>query len=103
MESRTFLDFGDGFTLAHTVDGKITGYTVTQYGSLHRLTPEQFDSLIEQFEVTGAVRTLEMDSDTYETARTFRTAEINFGGLRLSIFADVPAEQPVDPNQMSLI
>lgn len=102
MESNTVLNFGDGLSLTHTVTGKMSGYTVSQYGSLHRLTPEQFDALMEVFEVTDSPRTLTTDG-RYGPARTFRTAEIDFGGLRLSIFADVPSEQPVDPDPLSLI
>ena len=62
-------------------------------GSLHHLNPEQFDAMTAAFEVTDESQTL-MTDPTYGAPRTFRTAEIDFGGLTLTIFADV-AEQEV--------
>lgn len=99
MDSNISLKFG-ALSVTHTVTAKVAGDRISQYGSLHRLTPEQFDALIEQFEVTDNVRTLTTDG-RYDAPRTFRTAEIDFGGLHLTLFANVPAEA-VDPDQLSL-
>lgn len=62
-------------------------------GSFHRLTPKQFDALMEAFPVVRDVAYLTTDG-----GQNFRTAEIDFGGLTLTIFADVPAEDfiPID-------
>lgn len=70
-------------------------------GRLHRLTPEQFDVLVDNFEQVdefglGAVRTL-----TTDNGRTFRTGTINLGGLEVTLYADV-LEAEVDPNQIAL-
>jgi len=62
-------------------------------GSFHRLTPEQFDAMTAAFEVVEEVKTLTTEP-TYGAPSTFRTAEIDFGGLTLTIFADV-AEKAV--------
>ena len=63
-------------------------------GSMHRLTPEQFDAMTAAFEVVEEVKTLTTEPTTSCAPRTFRTAEIDFGGLTLTIFADV-AEKAV--------
>jgi len=60
--------------------------THTRFGTsanMHQLTAEQFDALTTAFDLTGEIATL-----TTETGRTFRTADIDFGGLRLTTFAD---------------
>ena len=58
-------------------------------GAFHRLTPEQFDALVEAFEQTSETQTLTTDGK-YGKVRTFRTAAINFGGLQIHLYADVP-------------
>ena len=55
-------------------------------GSFHRLNPEQFDAMTAAFEVVEEVKTLTIEP-TYGALSTFRTAEIDFGGLTLTIFA----------------
>ena len=91
-------EFG-GFSLKQSQSGYTNDTHTT--GSFHRLTPEQFDALLDVFEVTEAVKTLTTDG-RYGAPKTFRTSEIDFGGLRLSLYADVP-EVAVDPNQLSFI
>lgn len=51
----------------------------------HHLTGEQFDALVEAFDTarSGQPRTL-----TTDKGRTFRSATVLFGGVRLSIFTD---------------
>lgn len=86
------IDFGNGFSV-RTSD-------LESSGSFHRLTPEQFDALVDTFQVTSDVRTLTTDG-RYTPPRNFRTAEINLGGLDLTIFSDIPSH--VDPDQLSLL
>lgn len=70
-------------------DFRIQQFTTHTHGSLHRLTPAQFDALCEQFGGDD-IRTLTTKPDNYSRKEiTFRTAEIDMGGLKLSIFADV--------------
>lgn len=102
MESKTALDFGKGFSVQQSIKGEPKSYSVLSTGSFHRLTPEQFDALTSHFNITYDVQTLTTDG-TYGPTQTFRTCEIDFGGLRLTLFAVVPSKKPVDPGQLSLI
>lgn len=78
------MDFGDGFSITryHNI-----GRDAHVSASFHKLTPGQFDALLHQFG-GGHVRFL-----TTESGKDFRTAEINLGGLEVTIFADVPATE----------
>lgn len=90
-------DFG-GFSIRQSQSVYTDGLHTT--GAFHRLTPEQFDALLDVFEVVDGAKTLTTDG-RYGAPKTFRTAEIDFGGLTLSLYADVPAHE-ADPNQLSL-
>lgn len=77
----TKLDF-DGLS--------IQTYPSHVHGSFHRMTPEQFDALYAAFGGEDEIRTLTVKPDNYiRTPRTFRTVDIDFGGLKLSLFSDV--------------
>lgn len=70
-------------------DFSIQQYSTHTHGSLHRMTPERFDALVAAFD-HDEVRTLTVKPDNYSRIeRSFRTTDIDFGGLKLSIFADV--------------
>ncbi len=69
-------------------DFSIQQYSTHTHGSLHRLSPEKFDALYVAFGGDDEVRTLTTDNNKYGPARTFRTVDVEFGGLKLSIFAD---------------
>lgn len=70
-------------------DFKVKQYAHGTYGSMHRLTPEQFDALYDAFTGDELPRTLTTDG-RYGPPTAFRTVDIDFGGLKLSIFANVP-------------
>jgi hypothetical protein len=97
MQHEFTLKFGD-LSIQQYVG--LTGDRTWVTGRLHRLTSEQFDALTAAFEVVEDTKTLTTDTK-YGAAHTFRTAEIDFGGLTLSLYADVPAHE-VDPNQLIL-
>lgn len=76
------IDFG-GFSISRRDNaGRAASYS----GHFHRLTPGQFSALLHQFDGTDE-RYL-----TTESGRDFRTAKINLGGLEVSIYSDVPAD-----------
>lgn len=90
MADTTFnIDFGNGFSVRQSKGRSTDNFEAS--GSFHRLTPDQFDALIDTFEVTKDDRVLSTDG-RYGAPRNFRTANINFGGLDLTIFSDIPAE-----------
>lgn len=93
MADATFnIDFGNGLSVRQSIsrDG-----TSTSSGSFHRLTPEQFDALTNAFQITREARVLNTDG-RYSAPRSFRTADINIGGLVLTLFSPIP--EHVDPS-----
>jgi len=102
--NRINFDFGFG-DLTISQSQHSTNYPARMSGAFHRLTAEQFDALTSAFDLTSKYGALDSTIETLtieETGRTFRTADIDFGGLCLTLFADVPAEE-VDENQLSLL
>jgi len=93
------LDCGD-LKISQRNVGSTTTPATRISGDLHKLTPEQFDALTQAFTVTEATKILTTDG-RYGPTRTFRTSTIDFGGLMVRLFADVP-ENMVDPNQLAL-
>jgi hypothetical protein len=92
-------DFNEGLSLTSMDHKGETLYT----GRFHRLTPEQFDALVEAFDIVSTFGERTMTTDgRYGPPRTFRTATINLGGLKTELYADVPALE-VDANQLSLL
>ena len=83
------FDFG-GLTISQSQYGSKTRMT----GAMHRLTPEQFDALTSAFGLTSKYSSIdpEIQTLTVEGGRSFRTADINMGGLIVSLFADVVEE-----------
>ena len=77
------IDF-EGLTIRQTTT--YLGKTITN-ASLHRLTPEQFDALVEAFG-SGEVQTLTTSGESVP-AVTFRTTDIVIGGMNTTIFANV--------------
>lgn len=96
METSVNIDFGNGFSVRQSISPTISGQRIRSSGTFHRLSPEQFDALADSFSIGDEIRTLTTDS-----GRTFRTASIDFGGMALTIFSDVPST--VDADQLSLL
>lgn len=92
------IDFNNGFSIRQSNTSTRRGLLTS--GSFHRLTPEQFDALVEAFGTLDAIRTLTTDG-RHTMPKTFRTVEIDFGGLRLTLFADVLSVES-DSNQLML-
>ena len=88
------FDFG-GFSISQSQHSD--SYPARASGAFHRLTPEQFDALTGAFDLTSKYDSLDPNIETLTTkeGRTFRTTDIDFGGLCVTIFADVPADVPV--------
>lgn len=82
-------DFGSGFSIRQSVNLRTDETTVIGY--LHRLTPKQFDALVDAFQTVGDVRTLNT-TGAHGTPQTFRTADIKFGGLNLALYSDIPVD-----------
>lgn len=85
MKASFNLETGKGLRLQHSIDGK----TTRTKASLHRLTPEQFRVLFDNFDGSDEDT---LDVNGYGGERKVRTAEINLGGLTVTMFSDVPAE-----------
>ena len=93
MADVTFnIDFGNGFSVRQSNgrDG-----TSTSSASFHRLTPEQFDALTNAFQITQKARVLNTDG-RYSAPQSFQTADIDFGGLSLTLYSPIP--EHVDPS-----
>lgn len=81
------LEFGKGLSIRQFTSYDLKKPVIT--GSLHHLSPIQFDNLVEQFDVIEESHTFSVERQ----GKQFRSATIDFGGLKLSIYAEVPATE----------